>query len=315
MTAVLPHDTYGRDWGLLIDQKLPAVLGSNVAGVIEEVGAGVSFKIGERVFGICYPYPTSSDQGGLQEYSILNADAIGRVSKGFSDEQVVTLPINLVTSWAALFTKTGFNIPSPLIQQNDFNNANTSVVIIGGGTNVGQLAVQLASIANVGKIIVIASASNTDRLKSMGATHVLDRHNSPTNIAQQLRAIVGQDGVTQVYTCAPLPVDLLVAALPVDKPSRLRALLPIEPDEAAKLSAQRPLCDAAFIDDLTNDSMAPHAEQFWTQVPQWLIEGKILPTEYRVFRGLEKVQEINDALDAYRDFARAAPQTVIKIEG
>lgn len=298
----------------MIDRKVPAVLGSNVAGVIDQVGAGVSFKVGESVFGICYPDPNSSDQAGLQEYSILNANAIGKLPEGFSSEQAVTLPINIVTSWTALFTETGFNIPPPFVQPNDFDYIGSSIVILGGGTNVGQLALQLAKIAGIGNIIVVAGVSNTSRLKSMGATHVIDRHGSPTDIAKQIHAITGPDGATQVYSCAQLPVDLMTSLLPVGKPSSLRALLPIEAEEQQVLRSQHPLCDASYIDDLTNDSMEPYVEQFWTQVPRWLEEGKILPTDFKVVNGLEKVKQINEALDAYRDFARAGPQTVVRIE-
>ncbi len=61
-------------------------------------GPAVAYTIGERVFGISSLDPLSSDQAGLQEYAVLNANAIGKIPNGFSDEQVVTLPINLVTS-------------------------------------------------------------------------------------------------------------------------------------------------------------------------------------------------------------------------
>lgn len=311
--AVLPHDTYGRDWGLLIDKKLPAVLGSNIAGVIENVGPGVTWKLGERIFGISSADPISSDQAGLQEYAILNTNAIGKIPEGFLDEQVVTLPINLVTSWTALFAKSGFDIPPSFAHQQSFDYAGTSLLIIGGGTNVGQLAVQLARIAGIGTIIVIAGASNRSRLMSMGATHVIDRHSSLTDISQQIQTIVGPDGLTSVYLCAQMQVDLAIAALATSRTSRLRALLPIEEEDALKLRMCRPLCDASFIDDLTNESMAPHTEQFWAAVPQWLMDKKVLPTKYEVIEGLEKVKEINEALDSYRDLARVGPQVVVKI--
>jgi NADPH:quinone reductase-like Zn-dependent oxidoreductase len=298
---------------LLIDKKLPAVLGANVAGEIVKVGDGAAWQVGEKVFGICYPHPESSDQGGLQEYSLLNANAIGKTPEGFSDEQVVTLPINIVTSWVALFTETGFGIPPPIAEESDFDYAQTSIVILGGGTNVGQLAVQFARAANFGKIIVVSGLSNTARLQSMGATHVVDRHGSPAEIAKKLREIAGQDGVTQLYSCAPLNLDLVVAALPVDKPSKLRALLPLEAAETEVLKSQRPHCNASFIDDLSNDFMAPHTEEFWASLPKWLKEGKIIPTEYEVIKGLDKVKEINEALDQYRDFGRSGAQTVVKI--
>jgi hypothetical protein len=59
--------------------------------------------------------------------------------------------------------------------------------------------------------------------------------------------------------------------------------------------------------------LAPYTKEFWAHVPKWLEERKILPTEYRVIEGLDKVQEIDETLDMYRDGARAVPQTVVKI--
>lgn len=297
----------------MVDTRLPAVLGANVAGVIQEVGTGVSWPIGEKVFGISFPEPLSSDQSGLQEYAVLNANAIGKIPEGFTDEQVVTLPINIVTSWTTLFTDVGFGIPAPLSQKEDFDYAKVSVVVIGGGTNVGQLAVQLARIAGIGKIVAVAGPSNVERLESMGATHVIDRHGSLADIAREMQAIAGPDGFTKVYNCAPLQVELVTAALSTTKPSKLRLLLPLEGHEKERISAKRPLCDASFIEDLTNDFMAPFAEQFWAELPRWLGEGAVLPTQYGVIQGLESVNEINEALDEYRDFARAGPQFVVKI--
>ena len=299
----------------MIDKKLPAVLGSSVAGVIESVSADVIWDVGERVFGISDLDFYSSDQAGLQEYAVLNANAIAKTPQGFSDEEVVTLPINLVTSWAVLFTETELNIPSPFAQQKTFDYDSTSIVIIGGGTNVGQFAVQLARIAGIGRIIVIAGPSNIALLKSMGATHVIDRHNSPADIGRQIEAITVSDGVAQVYNCATLQVEVAIAALSSSKPSRLRLLLPLEEGEADQLRSQRPLCNFRFMDDTSNESLVPHAEQFWAEVPRWLMDEKILPTKFQVIEGLEKVKEINEALDAYRDLARISAQTVVKMQG
>ena len=94
----------------------------------------------------------------------------------------------------------------------------------------------------------------------------------------------------------------------------MRSLLSIEEEEAGKLRSQRPLRGASFIADLTNEGMAPYAEQFWVEVPQWLRDSNVLPTDYGVIKGLGKVEEINEALDSYREFTRAGPQMVVKVE-
>ena len=312
--TVLPHDCYARDWGLFIGKKLPAVLGCNVAGMVHKVGSGVaSFNVGDRVFGISAFEAPISDQAGLQEYAILNANAIAKTSDAFSDEQVVTLPVNLVTAWVALFTEHGFAIPSPFSKEaNEFDYASTSLVIVGGGTNVAKFAVQLARIAGIGKIVTIAGPANKEQLTSMGATHVIDRHGSPADIAVQVQKITGMDGALSVFDCANMQFEVATTVLHPSKPSRLRTLLPIQGEEVEKLMSQRPHSDAAFI-LWKDDNLAPDEEVFWTAVPKWLEEKKVLPTEYRVVAGLDKVDEINQALDGYRNGARAGPQTIVKI--
>lgn len=274
-----------------------------------------SCEPGDRVFGLSNLDLPSPDQGGLQNYAILHADAIGKTPTAFSDEQVVTLPTNLITSWIHLFTSRGFGIPPPFAKWADeFDYASMSLVIIGGGTNVGKFAVQLAHMRGIGQIIVIASISNEDNLKSQGATHVIDRHGLLTNIVKRVQQIVDSDGVDYVYDCANTTFELATAILSPSRPSYLRALLPIESEEAEKLKSQRSTCNAAFV-DCRNEMLAPHTKDFWTQVPRWLEEGKILPTEYQVVKGLEKVKEIDRALDAYREGARSGPQTIVQILG
>jgi NADPH:quinone reductase-like Zn-dependent oxidoreductase len=285
-----------------------------VAGAVNKVGPGVtSLKVGDRVFGISSLEVPHSDQAGLQEYAILNANAIGKTPETYSDEQVVTLPVNLVTSWLALFTEHGFDIPPPFSKQaNEFDYAGTTIVIVGAGTNVAKLAVQLAHIAGIGKIVAIAGSSNRDQLTSFGATHFIDRHDSPADIVAQVQKITGMDGATYVYDCANREFGLASAILHPGKPSRLRTLLPMAAEEAEKFKSQRPQSDAAFI-HCNNESMAPYIEEFWTSVPKWLEEKKVLPTDHQVVDGLEKVKDINEALDAYRDGARARPQTVVRV--
>ena len=272
-----------------------------------------SCEVGDRLFGLSALGTPQSDQAGLQEYAILNANAVAKTPRGFSDEQVSTLPVNLVTSWIALFSGTGFSIPPPFAKErSSFQHADATIVILGGGTNVGKLAVQLARLAGIGKIIAVAGASNKDQLTSMGATHVIDRHSTLADVAKQIRAIAGADGAQYVYNCANREFDAAIAVLSSSKPSQLRSLLPIPEKEAEKLKSQRPLCDAAYF-HCTNENVAPYTEEFWVHVSKWLEERKILPTEYRVVEGLDNVKEIDEALDMYRDGARAVPQTVVKI--
>lgn len=309
---MLPHDTYGRDWGLFIGEKAEKILGSNVSGIIESTGPGVtSFEKGDRVFGLSNYHGPQSDQAGLQQYAILDVSAIAKPPVDFTDEQVVTLPVNIVTSWMALFTKSGFGFPAPFAEEGKaFDYAARTIVIIGAGSNVGKFAVQLAATAGIGKTIAIAGAANKDALTTMGATHFIDRRDAPEDITKQVNAAAGPNGATHVYDCVNMVADSAITVLSTSQPSMLRSLLPIEGEEGEKLKSQRPQCDAQMV-HCANDDLSPNQEAFWAHVPKWLQEGKLLPTEFRVIEGLEKVNEINAALDGYRDMDRSGAKQVI----
>ncbi|KAM0713383.1 hypothetical protein Q7P37_010345 [Cladosporium fusiforme] len=213
---ILPHDTYSRDWGFYIADKLPAILGANVAGKITALGDEVkAFREGDRVFGLTNIDLPNSDQQGLQEYVILDADAIGHTPDGISDEAAATLPTNLVTSWVALFTGEGFAFPPPFAAQGKgFDYSAQHIVILGGGTNVGRFAVQLAAIAGVRTIITVAGPANQEELQELGATHTLNRHLPVDELAAEVRKIIGGDKIEHIYDCANMDFTMACALLP-----------------------------------------------------------------------------------------------------
>ena len=154
-----------------------------------------------------------------------------------TDDQVVTLPVNAVTSFIALFHPiSGFGNPAPLfIEEKDKNSshceaaAQMTIVIIGAGTNVGKLAVQFAKLAGVASIIGVASISRSEELRQLGATDVIDRNLSISEIAAQVHAAAGgAENVTQVYDCASWTFELEVALLPIETPSVFLTLHPID---------------------------------------------------------------------------------------
>lgn len=83
-------------------------------------------------------------------------------------------------------------IPAPWTDQaKTFDYANTSLLVMGGGSNCGKFGVQLATIAGIGKIVVVGG--NETELKSYGATHVLDRHGGHDVVLERIRAVVDDD--------------------------------------------------------------------------------------------------------------------------
>lgn len=86
-----PHDARGRDWGLMIADMLPYVLGKDVVGTVSAPGQGVtSFKEGDRVMSLADASPGAL-QSGLQEYAIADVVNCAKIPDNISDDEAVCI--------------------------------------------------------------------------------------------------------------------------------------------------------------------------------------------------------------------------------
>lgn len=149
------------DWkiraGMLKDfipKSFPYVPGADLAGIVEEVGPGVTaFQIGQEVFG-------QSPQGAYTEYSISPTSVLALKPQSMSFEEAVTIPVGATTAWQGLF---------------DHGNLQSGqrVLILGGAGGVGLFAVQFARWKGA-HVISTASTHNVDYVRSLGAETVID---------------------------------------------------------------------------------------------------------------------------------------------
>jgi NADPH:quinone reductase-like Zn-dependent oxidoreductase len=130
--------------------ELPRTTGSDIAGVVDEVGEGVTdVTVGDRVFGI------SDDAAGAAELALLTFRAIIPPSLGFVD--AAGLSVALETATRAL---------------DQLGVASGRTLFINGATGgIGSTAVQLA-VARGARVIGAASAPNHNYLSLLGAEPV-----------------------------------------------------------------------------------------------------------------------------------------------
>jgi NADPH2:quinone reductase len=298
---VLPHDAYGRDYGLFISDKLPFVLGSSIAGVVEQLGpesSSSSFKVGDRVFGQSNVTSPTPDQAGLQEYAILLTDSIALTPDSMTDDEAATLPVNIATTAIAFFTTFGFELPAPWEnKQIDHDDASKPIVLLGAGTNVARLFTRLATkVLGIENIIAVASLTNESELREAGASSVIDRHlPDDAIIAQVHKAAGGAENVIRILDCASWDHHLAAALLAADKPTRLVTLHPVD---EAKVREVKPLCRANLVEN-TNPNLGAHAGPFWQTLPRWIEAGIVRPTALWTVDGLDNVDAINKQLDEY----------------
>ncbi|KAJ5216920.1 GroES-like protein [Penicillium chermesinum] len=287
-----PHDAKARE-GLFTKGHLPAILAADVVGVVTSVGPHVTrFKPGDRVFGQTTLLgedlgghfnfgPPNWDTAGLQEYAILETRFSAKVPAGFTDAEAATLPCNLVAAVVGLFDPSCLGLPAPWdARVSDFDYKGTSLLIIGGGANTGKFAIQAAAAVGVGNIIVVAGRRSAEEAKALGATHVIDRMKSSTEIAAEVREVVGEDLIYAFDMINPADSQHIgVEALSNTRPGKL---------------ARYEVLNVPGVSPLRLGTTVP----LWEYVTGWAEDGKIKPTPFQVINGLD-VDAVNKTLDGY----------------
>ncbi|KAK7040272.1 hypothetical protein VNI00_009739 [Paramarasmius palmivorus] len=199
-TGLNPVDWKIQETGLLVE-SFPAVLGSDIAGDVEELGEGVDAEKlpkGTRVF---YQGKYAPDTAGFQQYSLIPADLVAKIPPKLTYSEAASIPVAFVCAAYGLFA------PKPYGGElnPEFNEAvkfgGESSLVIGGSTSVGQYTIQLLrKVLGFSKVIVYASKSSEDYLKNLGATHIIDRHEvSLQNLPTLVREISADSPLKVVY--------------------------------------------------------------------------------------------------------------------
>ncbi len=158
-TSVNPLDTMLRSSDTPWSENLPSILHGDVAGIVTEVGEGVSqFNIGDEVYG-CAGGIAGTD-GALAEYMLVDADLIALKPKTLSMREAAALPLVSITAWEALHDKLKVK-------------ANDNVLIHGATGGVGHVAIQLAK--HFGANVSATSApQNLAIAHQLGADNIID---------------------------------------------------------------------------------------------------------------------------------------------
>jgi len=182
------------DWkiqkrGAYYTGNYPVIIGTDVAGVVEKLGDGVSgFSIGDRVL---FQATWGNDIAGFQQYTLAPAEMTAKIPPQLSFEQAATLPVAIPAAFGALYfpAPAGAGLTPPLDHSTRGKYAGKPIVVLGGATSVGQLALQFAKLSGFSPIITTASPKHVEFLKARGATHVLDRNLPFSALAAEIAKI------------------------------------------------------------------------------------------------------------------------------
>jgi NADPH:quinone reductase-like Zn-dependent oxidoreductase len=140
----------------------PHIPNFDVAGVIAEVGAGVTgWNPGDAVIA----YLPITAPGAAAEYVAAPADVLAAAPRTVELADAAALPTVGLTAWQSLFEHARLK-------------AGQSILINGAGGAVGGYAVQLAKQAGA-TVTATASARSTERLRSYGADRIIDYTATP----------------------------------------------------------------------------------------------------------------------------------------
>ena len=150
------------------------ILGLEVAGTIDELGPGVSgFETGERVMSLV-------GGGGYAEYASAYASHLMRIPESMSFEQAACVCETYITAYLNVFIVA-------------FLEDGETVLLHGGGGGVNTSGIQLCkALTPEVTVIVTASTGKVDRVKALGADHVIDYKTE--DFADAVRAFTAKKG-------------------------------------------------------------------------------------------------------------------------
>ena len=244
---------------------LPLTLGWDAAGIVEEIGDEVTaLQKGDAVYGV----PNFPGNGSYAEYCVAKATrfALKPESIGFTESAAV--PLAALTAWTGMF-------------QYGNLQAGQRILIQGGSGGVGSFAVQFAK-AKGAYVIAIASGSNLDYLREIGADEVIDYN-------------------TQKYEELLHDIDLVLEASPMrDNMERLKAVRVLKTGGIlVSVNTDFPFSDelkeAISRKNAVAELSANQPRQEWlAEIAQLIDDGKV-----KVF--INKVFALEDVAAAHRE--------------
>lgn len=190
-------------------QPLPLILGSELSGIIEAIGAEVSgFKTGDEVYGATNEQFTR----GYAEYALPLAKMMAQKPKTLNFIEAASAPVVSVTAWQMLFDYAHVT-------------AGQTVLVHGAAGNVAAYAVQLASQAGL-HVVATAASNDLEYVRGLGAEKVVDyqkeRFEESLTGADVVLDTVGGDTQQRSFRVLK-PGGILVSVVsPVPEPTQKR---------------------------------------------------------------------------------------------
>lgn len=136
---------------------LPAILGIDMAGTVEALGAGVTrFRPGDKVFGMTGG--VGGHQGSLAEYAAVDADLLAHKPAHLTMREASVVPLVFITAWEGMVDRMAVR-------------AGQTVLVLGGAGGVGRMAIQIAR-AHGAEVSATGSPADQVAIEQLGARFI-----------------------------------------------------------------------------------------------------------------------------------------------
>ncbi|CAN5210101.1 zinc-dependent alcohol dehydrogenase family protein [soil metagenome] len=181
-SAVNPLDTKIRSGNAAhARHPFPAVLGMDLAGVVEAIGADVDgLRVGDEVYGLTGG--VGGLQGSLAEYAAVDAALLAIKPANLSMREAAALPLITITAWEGLVDRAD-------------THAGQTVLVHGGAGGVGHVAVQLAR-ARGAAVFATVRSGQFDIARRFGATPI---DYESTSVEQYVAQHTAGEGFDVIY--------------------------------------------------------------------------------------------------------------------
>ena len=143
----------------MTDQKLPMVIGLDIAGVVSEVGEGVeNFAVGNKVYGS--GGVLSGASGAFAEFVVTPSNLIAK------------MPKNLDFNQSAAIVLTGCSAIQALVEHIKLGK-DQKILIHGGAGGIGTMAIQIAKSLGA-YVVTTVSEDGVEYIKKLGVDRIID---------------------------------------------------------------------------------------------------------------------------------------------
>lgn len=278
--------------------RYPTVIGTDAAGVVVEVGAGVTrLRPGDRVLGYAAGQERARNtpaEGAFQQYVTVLERVCTPIPDQLSFERAAVLPLGLATAAAGLFELDQLGLRPPTAGVGPTGDV---VLVWGASTSVGCSAVQLARASGY-TVLATAGTHNHDLVRSLGAEAVLDYRD--TDVDEAVTAALGR---RELAGTVAIGAGSLTHALRVVRRSAgTKRIASAYPDPVTRTRALLARTHGLRVSSIwggtpVRSRVGPAVFQDF--LPQALAEGRFHPAPEPVVTG-SRLHDLPGALDVLR---------------